>query len=57
MLEIDSIAELLKTAKKSVKRNIDTTMVYTYFEIGKNIVEIESKKTVKEIADYLNKEL
>lgn len=56
MSEINSIAELLKTAKKSVKRNIDTTMVYTYFEIGKNIVEIESKKTVKEITDSLNKE-
>ena len=35
------IAELLKSARQSVIRTVNQTMVYTYFEIGRMIVEDE----------------
>ena len=35
------IIQLLETARNQVVTNINTTMVYTYFEIGKYIVEYE----------------
>jgi predicted nuclease of restriction endonuclease-like (RecB) superfamily len=39
----DNIRVLLTEARKSVVRNINQTMVYTYFEIGRMIVEDEQK--------------
>ncbi|MBN1467571.1 MAG: DUF1016 family protein [Fusobacteriaceae bacterium] len=53
-LEINSIyktvSDLLISAKTQVQKTVNTTMVYTYFEIGKLIVEEEQKG--KERADY-----
>lgn len=37
------ILELLKTAHKTVLQSVNTTMVVTYFEIGRLIVEEEQK--------------
>ena len=37
------VVELLKQARNSVVRTINKTMVYTYYEIGKIIVEEEQK--------------
>ena len=37
------IVELLKSARKSVVQAVNRTMVYTYFEIGRTIVEEEQK--------------
>ena len=39
----NKVVELLKQARNSVVRTINKTMVYTYFEIGKIIVEEEQK--------------
>lgn len=37
------VAKLLKEARKSVVKTVNQTMVYTYFEIGRIIVEEEQK--------------
>jgi predicted nuclease of restriction endonuclease-like (RecB) superfamily len=39
----DNIRVLLTEARKSIVRNINQTMVYTYYEIGRMIVEDEQK--------------
>ena len=44
------IAELLHTARQTVVRAVNQTMVYTYFEIGRMIVEDEQQG--KERAEY-----
>jgi len=44
------VADLLKEARKSVVQTVNKTMVYTYFEIGRMIVEEEQKG--KERAQY-----
>jgi predicted nuclease of restriction endonuclease-like (RecB) superfamily len=44
------IAELLQTARQTVVRAVNQTMVYTYYEIGRMIVEDEQKG--KERAEY-----
>ena len=46
----DKIAELLKNARSKVVQTVNKTMVYTYFEIGRTIVEEEQKG--KERAEY-----
>jgi len=46
----NKIIELLKNARKKVVQTVNTTMVYTYFEIGRIIVEEEQKG--KERAEY-----
>ena len=46
----DKIANLLKEARKSVVHTVNKTMVYTYFEIGRMIVEEEQKGKVR--AEY-----
>ncbi len=52
------VVELLKEARKNVVRNINQTMVLTYFEIGRIIVEEEQKgKTRAEYGKGLLKEL
>ncbi len=54
----NKVVELLKEARKSVVRTINKTMVYTYFEIGKIIVEEEQKgKSRAEYGTELLKEL
>lgn len=46
----NKIAELLKNARSKVFQTVNKTMVYTYFEIGRTIVEEEQKG--KERAEY-----
>ncbi len=46
----NKIVELLKNARNKVVQTVNTTMVYTYFEIGRIIVEEEQKG--KERAEY-----
>jgi len=59
------VAELLKEARKSVIQTVNKTMVYTYFEIGRMIVEEEQngkeraeygKQILKELSKRLNTE-
>lgn len=44
------IAELLQAARQAVIRTVNKTMVYTYYEIGRMIVEDEQQG--KERAEY-----
>lgn len=44
------IAGLLQTARQNVVRTVNQTMVYTYYEIGRTIVEDEQQG--KERAEY-----
>ena len=44
------IAELLQSGRQSVVRTVNQIMVYTYFEIGRMIVEDEQQG--KERAEY-----
>ncbi len=54
----NKVIELLKQARNSVVRTINKTMVYTYFEIGKIIVEEEQKgKSRAEYGKQILKEL
>ena len=46
----NKIAELLRNARKTVIQTVNKTMVYTYFEIGRTIVEEEQKGKVR--AEY-----
>ena len=46
----DGVAKLLTEARSSVVKTINKTMVYTYFEIGRMIVEEEQKGNVR--AEY-----
>ena len=59
------IHELLKTARKNVVQTVNRTMVLTYFEIGRLIVEEEQKgqvraeygkQIIKELSNKLTKE-
>lgn len=59
------IAELLHNARQNVMRTVNQTMVYTYYEIGRMIVEDEQqgkeraaygKGVLKEISDRLTNE-
>lgn len=61
----EKVAELLQEARKSVVRNVNQTMVYTYSEIGRMIVEEEQngkkraeygKKFLKELSQRLTNE-
>jgi DNA-binding MarR family transcriptional regulator len=46
----NKVANLLKEARKSIVQSVNKTMVYTYFEIGRMIVEEEQNG--KERAEY-----
>ena len=46
----NKVADLILHARKSITKNMNLTMVYTYFEVGKMIVEKEQKG--KERAEY-----
>lgn len=59
------IAQLLQAAKQNIVRHVNQTMVYTYYEIGKMIVEDEQqgkqraeygKQVLKELSKRLNAE-
>jgi len=39
----ENIKQLLIQARNKIIKSVNTTMVYTYFEIGKIIVEDEQK--------------
>jgi predicted nuclease of restriction endonuclease-like (RecB) superfamily len=60
-----SIKELIHQAQQHIVRNVNTTMLITYFEIGKMIVEDElegkyranySEQIVRQLSVYLTKE-
>ncbi|WP_294246248.1 PDDEXK nuclease domain-containing protein [uncultured Chryseobacterium sp.] len=60
-----SIKQLIENSKKSIVRNINTTMLLTYFQIGKVIVENEqdgrdraeyAKETLKNLSHQLTRE-
>lgn len=44
------VAELIEQSRQHVKKAVDTTMVYTYYGIGKYIVEYELQD--KDRAEY-----
>ncbi len=48
----NKIAELLKNARKTVVQTVNKTMVYTYFEVGKIIVE-EEQKIIDKLEHFL----
>lgn len=57
-----SVQELIENAKRSIVRNVNSTMVVTYFQIGRMIVEDEQKgaayaqyggQTIKKLSDHL----
>jgi predicted nuclease of restriction endonuclease-like (RecB) superfamily len=45
----ERVSELIAQARKTVVQNINHTMVYTYFEIGRVIVEDEQKGNAKAV--------
>ena len=60
-----SIKELIQDTQRLIVRNVNTTMLVTYFEIGRMIVEDEqkgkvraeyAKETLKNLSNDLNKE-
>lgn len=60
-----NISKLLNNARASVQKTVNTTMTYTYFEIGKQIVEGEQngkeragygKKLMKNLSEKLTEE-
>lgn len=62
----EEILELLQQAKIKIKTAVNISMVYTYYEIGKRIVEEEQngndraeygKHLISELSDYLTKNL
>lgn len=62
----NKVASLLKEARQSVVQTVNKTMVYTYFEIGRMIIEEEQngkeraeygKQILKELSKRLNAEL
>jgi predicted nuclease of restriction endonuclease-like (RecB) superfamily len=62
---LQQVVELLQNARHQVLRTVNSTMVYTYFEIGRIIVEEEQsgkdraeygKKILKGLSDELKKE-
>lgn len=60
-----SVSLLIKEARNLVVRNVNTTMVYTYFHIGKMIVEEEqhgqeraayAELVLKDLSNHLTSE-
>ena len=61
-----SVAELIQNAKHNIERQVNTTMVITYFEIGRRIIEKEQqgakraqygKKVLQGLSSYLTARL
>ncbi|NJM80399.1 MAG: DUF1016 domain-containing protein [Flavobacterium sp.] len=62
---LQQVVDLLQNARQQVLRTVNSTMVYTYFEIGRIIVEEEQngkdraeygKQLLKELSEQLTKE-
>jgi predicted nuclease of restriction endonuclease-like (RecB) superfamily len=62
---LQSVSELIEESRKLIVRNVNTTMVFTYFNIGRMIVEEEqqgeeraayAELVLKELSIYLTKE-
>lgn len=62
---LQNVSNLLKQARKNVKTAVNLSMVYTYYEIGKRIVQEEQngqaradygKYLIKELSKYLTKQ-
>ena len=62
---LNSVSLLIKEARNLVVRNVNTTMVYTYFHIGRMIIEEEqhgkdraaySESVLKELSGHLTRE-
>lgn len=54
----DSIKSLIEESKAQIVRNVNTTIILTYYEIGRMIVEYEqSGKSRAEYADQTLKQL
>ncbi len=53
----NTIADLLRTARQNVVRTINHTMVLTYYEIGRQIIEQQEGKERAEYGKQLLKEL
>lgn len=62
---IDTIIKLLNNAKEQVSKSINMTIVYTYYEIGKEIINQEQKgknrakygeEILKKLSNTLTKE-
>lgn len=60
----EDVCNLLSTARKNVKKATDLAMVYSYFEVGRRIVEEEQtgadraqygQYILKELSEYLTK--
>ena len=60
----DDIYKLLEDARKNVKKAVNLAMVYSYFEVGRKIVEEEQngenraqygQYIMKELSEYLTK--
>lgn len=60
----EDICNLLSNARKNVKKTADLAMVYSYFEVGRRIVEEEQSGAdraqygqyiLKELSEYLTK--
>lgn len=63
---LQNVSNLLKQARKNAKTAVNLSMVYTYYEIGKRIVQEEQngqeradygKYLIKELSKYLTKQL
>ena len=61
-----SVCDLIQEARKSVEKNINTTMIITYYEIGCRIIEKEQqgkkraqygKRILQGLSDYLTENL
>jgi len=61
-----SVCELIQQARRSVEKNINTTMTITYYEIGRRIIEKEQhgekraqygKRILQGLSDYLTENL
>ena len=62
----ESVCSLIQQARRSIERNINTTMVVTYYEIGRRIIEKEQhgenraqygKRILQGLSDYLTANL
>jgi len=61
-----SVCELIRQARRSLEKNINTTMTVTYYEIGRRIIEKEQqgekraqygKRILQDLSDYLTANL
>jgi len=59
------VSDLLEAARRHAKRQLDSTIVITYFEVGRMIVEREQQgqkrarygaKLIKELSEYLTEQ-